>query len=438
MNTSVRARVPQVAVPWHKVEKVPLARYSETAMPLPPLRYLDVARFDQNGETMIVLRDTEGIVDEPLILTPIAFFIAAQLDGTNDVSDIQYLFSNASGGRILRSEDILRVVETLDQHGFLLSETYLAQRDAVAREFSQSTVRSAHLAGKSYPEEPGELREYLDAQFTRDGGPGELPSDSPADLTPVSCLIVPHIDYERGGHSYAHGYRRMRARGRPDTVLIFGVAHAGAATPFILTRKHFDTPLGLVQTDIDLVDAIAAQCGWDPFADELVHRTEHSIEFQAVMLAHLFGTDVKIVPILCGPFMESDGAIATVVAEFLDACRRTITASGKRVTVVAAADLAHVGPRFGDTFDVDENVLKAVDMRDREDLAHVVAVQPDAWYQSVLRDGNARRVCGLNCIYAALKAVDGAIRRGDLVHYGYAPDPAGGIVSFANVVFDPR
>ncbi|MBM3290420.1 MAG: AmmeMemoRadiSam system protein B, partial [Candidatus Hydrogenedentes bacterium] len=300
-------------------------RYSARIMPLPPLRYLDVTHIEHEDQPAVVLRDMEGFVEDPLVLTPLAFFIAAHLNGENEVSDIQYLFCNASGGRMVRGEDIERVVATLDEHGFLLSERYLALRNGAIEQFANAAARPAYLAGKSYPEDAAELRGYLDAMFTRPGAPGHLPNDAPRTDGPLPCLIVPHIDFDRGGHSYAHGYLRMARAAKPDTVFVFGVAHAGAPAPFVMTRKHFETPIGTVETDRELVDAIAAGCGWDPYDAEIVHRTEHSIEFQAVMLAHLYGAGVRIVPILCGPFMSDEDAAAgrraREVDEFLRVCR---------------------------------------------------------------------------------------------------------------------
>lgn len=408
-------------------------------MPLPPLRFLDVAHIEHEGTPAVVLRDIEGFVEDPLVLTPLAFFIAAHLNGENEVSDIQYIFSNASGGRLIRGEDIERVVQTLDEHGFLLTEKYLSLRNGLIESFKAAPTRAAYLAGKSYPEDATELRAYIEAMYSRDGAPGASPKRPSPSGDHLPCLIVPHIDFDRGGHSYAHGYQTMAGAAKPDTVFIFGVAHAGAPTPFVMTRKHFDTPLGAVETDTELVDRIASKCAWDPYGAEIVHRTEHSIEFQAVMLAHLYGADVKIVPILCGPFMSEDGpasgAIAADVEEFLRICRDAATTSGRRVTVIAGADLAHVGKRFGDAFDIDDTIVAEVRKRDEEDLAHLLAPDPESWYSSVMKDENARRVCGLNCIYAALKCVDGDISTGKLLHYDYAQDPAGGIVSFANVAF---
>jgi len=406
-------------------------------MPLPPLRFLDVAHVEHDGQPAVVLRDMEGYVEDPLVLTPLAFFIAAHLNGENEVSDIQYLFCNASGGRVVRSEDVERVVQTLDEHGFLLTDTYLALRDSAIEEFNKAAVRPAYLADKSYPGDAAGLRAYLDAMYMRPGAPGKRPGQAPPSGDHLPGLVVPHIDFDRGGHSYAHGYLAMAGAAKPDTVFVFGVAHAGAPTPFVMTRKDFGTPLGTVDTDRDLVDRIAAQCGWDPYGAEIVHRTEHSIEFQAVMLAHLYGSGVRIVPILCGPFMAEEdlarGTPAREVDEFLRVCRDAAAQSGKRIGIIAGADLAHVGQRFGDAFDIDDAVVAEVRARDEEDLVHLVAPNPESWYASVMNDNNARRVCGLNCIYAALRCVDGAVSAGELLHYGYAHDPAGGIVSFANV-----
>jgi hypothetical protein len=157
------------------------------------------------------------------------------------------------------------------------------------------------------------------------------------------------------------------------------------------------------------------------------------------MLAYLFGPDVRIVPILCGTFGSEAGGIAPAnigaVATFLDACRDVVSARGKRISVIAGADLAHIGRRFGDAFEISEPMVQQVADRDREDLCYVTAGDADGFYRSVMQDRNQRRICGLNCIYASLKTVESVGLEGTLVHYDYAHDPAGGIVSFADVIF---
>lgn len=408
-------------------------------MVFPALRALDVAPVEEDGATLICLSDPEGYVEGQVALSGPAFFIAACLDGTTSAADISKAFAKQFGAPI-SDESIHKVVDFLDRTGFLHSEVFFALRAEARREFAALDVRSAWLAGKSYPGEPGELRDFL-------GGLLRTPNQAQRHevTVPVRFLLAPHIDYGRGAAAYAAAYAcaagHVGAAGSgPRLVFLFGVAHAGAEAPFVLTRKHFGTPLGTVRTEVDVVDRLAKVCAWDPFESEIAHRTEHSIEFQAVLLAHLFGNrldEVRIVPILCGPLgvegAPADPGAVAGVADFLRACREE--ARGAEVLVVAGADLAHVGRRFGDDFDVDEGVVRAVEARDREDLA--LALEGDAlgFYQSVMKDGNARKVCGLCCIYAALSTVDGTAGVGKLLHYGYAEDPAGGIVSFAGAAF---
>jgi MEMO1 family protein len=123
------------------------------------------------------------------------------------------------------------------------------------------------------------------------------------------------------------------------------------------------------------------------------------------------------------------------VNAFLDACKDVVAALGRRVSVIAGADLAHVGRRFGDAFDISAPIVQDVEDRDREDLRYVTAGDAEGFYRSVMQDRNQRRICGLNCIYASLKTLSGSGATGEIIHYDYAHDPAGGIVSFADVVF---
>jgi AmmeMemoRadiSam system protein B len=405
-------------------------------MALPALRNLDATPVQHEGDTMILLRDPEGFAEEQIALSGVAFFVATLLDGTNDVTDIQYLFCRNSGGRVLPEEEISKIVEYLDEHGFLLTERFEEIYADVVRDFAARPTREAAMAGGAYPDMPEEAHAFLDRFFLHEEGPGAYPADTPAEDAPARCVIAPHIDFERGGATYAHSYLRLSRGQRPDTVLLFGVAHASPPVPFTLTRKHFETPFGLVETDQELAARLATALPYDAYEHEIVHRTEHSLEFQAVMLGYLYGSAVQIVPMLCGMFTEDTGAAApsAEVESFLEACRKVVADSDKMVGVVAGADLAHVGKRFGDDFEIDEPVIERVHARDIEDLAHVTALDAEAWYRSVMQDDNARRVCGLNCIYAALKSVDGTATRGECLHYGYAHDPAGGIVSFASIV----
>src|SRR5207247_2596728 len=84
--------------------------------------------------------------------------------------------------------------------------------------------------------------------------------------------------------------------------VIVGTCHVGMRHPFALTRKDYDTPLGPARADRDFVEALAARAAQDCFGSELAHRSEHSIEFQAVFLQYLYAgrRDITVVPLLTG------------------------------------------------------------------------------------------------------------------------------------------
>lgn len=403
-------------------------------MPLPALRNIEAFPVSHEGKNFIAIRDVEGFVEEHVLLSPQAFFIAMHLDGKRDIREIQVSVARQTGGVIVFSEEIMKIVNFLDQKGFLLTEKFHHLKKMVIESFNASENRPAYIAGKSYPDKAEELKKYIAEMFKREGSPGRLPSKT-RNRSAVRCLVVPHIDFHRGGHSYAHGYLNLAEHKKPRVAFIFGVAHCSPPVPFVLTKKNFETPLGIVPTDTDIVAQLASACKWDPFEYEFVHRTEHSIEFQAVMLSFLYGDDVKIVPILCSAFAtEAEGtspASSSAVAGFLNKVAEIVESLGDKVCVIAGADLAHVGKRFGDEFDISESIVKEVEARDMEAIEYISAGDAEGFYSSVMKDLNKRRVCGLYSIYSSLKV--SRCKSGKMLHYDYAHDPAGGIVSFTNV-----
>jgi len=107
-----------------------------------------------------------------------------------------------------------------------------------------------------------------------------------------------------------------------------------------------------------LVETLAEVLGpQNAFAEEVHHAHEHSIELAAVWLHFVRGgRPVALLPILCGSFGgfvagERDPAMHEPFDAMLKALRASI--GSRRALVVAAADLAHVGPAFGDPYGLD-------------------------------------------------------------------------------------
>jgi len=403
----------------------------------PRLRRVEAFPLHHEGRRFLGLRDPAGYT-ESVVLVPIELLeIVSLLDGEHSIVDVQAAIMRAKG-ELVRREEIERLVEALDAQGFMESEAFAARRAAIDGAFLAAPTRPAAHAGVAYAGVPAELRAAMDGFFTAPGGPAAVGAATSGSA--VRALIAPHIDFHRGGPAYAWAYRDLAERGDTDVFVIFGTCHAGMADPFALTRKAYDTPFGPAPVDEDFVDALAARARLDLFGSELAHRGEHSIEFQAVVLQYLFAPrrDIRIVPVLTSFAHEAMAngttpAANDAVRRFHDALAETVAASGARVAFIAGADLAHVGPRFGDPAPVTAADLADVEREDRAMLEAVERADADAFFASVARDGDRRRICGLSPIYSLLRMV-GTGTTGVLRRYGQWPDPQG-TVTFASVAF---
>jgi AmmeMemoRadiSam system protein B len=404
----------------------------------PRLRPVEAFPVEHEGERLLALRDPAGYAPSVVMLPGGVVEIVALFDGSHSIVDIQAELMRRHGEIVPRAQ-LEALVGGLDEHGFIESPRFAERRAAIEGEFLASPIRPASHAGGAYAAEPDELRRAMDEFFAHPEGPGpiEWPAASGG---PVAGAIAPHIDFHRGGPAYAWAYRRLAERCDGDLFVIFGTCHAGMRDPFALTRKDYATPFGPAAVDRDFVEALAARAGQDCFASELAHRGEHSIEFQAVFLRYLYGTrrEFTIVPILAsfahealarGQGPEDDPR----VPRFLEAVGETMAASGRRVVVIAGADLAHMGPRFGDPEPISAAELKRIEREDREMLSAVERGEARAFFDAVAREGDRRRICGYSPIYATLRVLGRP--RGDLHRYGQWPDPDG-VVTFASMTFE--
>src|SRR5512142_3285347 len=241
----------------------------------------------------MVLRDPAGIAGEGLGLSPAAYWVAAQLDGSRTPAEV--LAHARSSGARLGAAEMSALIEALSEAGFLEGPTREVQRRRALREFRAQPARPPSCAGAVYPTDPAALRSALDAWLAHPDGPAR----PAAPRGPVRLLIAPHIDYARGAAGYAHAYRALAATDA-ELFVVFGTAHTTPPHLFTLTRLDQDTPLGPVRTDRAVVEALAAELGdAELFDDELAHRDEHSIELQLVMLAHVVRRPFTVVPVLC-------------------------------------------------------------------------------------------------------------------------------------------
>lgn len=401
-------------------------------MGLPRLRPLDIFPVKTDRGFVFHIRDHERIQENELVVAPVVYAIAALLDGKRDAAGILAELRRRFPTVALSVEEIEHVVQELDRHRLLLSPSFEALRARLEREYLERPLRPPAIFD---PTRPGPLAEMLDGFFTADGGPGS-PPDGSGGSPEVKGIISPHIDYPRGGPAYAHAYKALVEGSRAEVFVILGVAHLSPPSPYVLGDRGYETPFGELPCDAGFVDRLRRRLSWDPGEHRFAERMEHSIELQAVYLRHLVRRPITIVPILCCNFesLAKDRSPSQVeeIEEFILALRQTMNEEQREVCVISGADLAHVGPRFGDADPVSPSLIAWMQTEDRSTLERVAQGDAEGFYRSVMADGNKRKVCGLSSIYTFLRIVAGP---GRLLQYGYAPDPEGGIVSFASLAF---
>ncbi|HEY2487683.1 MAG TPA: AmmeMemoRadiSam system protein B [Candidatus Binataceae bacterium] len=409
-------------------------------MERPKIRAVEAFPVEQNGQTLVCLRDSSGVAPNPIMLGMGAYFIITLFNGVNDLRDVQAAFMKRFG-EMLPLEQLTGLVEALDRALFLDSPAFREREQSEREAFLALTERPAALAGLCYSREPAALRAELGAFFDPPEGPGRaLPRKPGASL---KGLIAPHIDPRRGAAAYAHAYAELMAHDPPELVIILGTSHQGAGPElFSATRKNYATPLGAVETDRDFVNNLVARfTGGDLLGDEVLHRGEHSIEFQALFLAYALGIrGYQIVPILVSSFQEmvASGLTPTDdprVRSFLDALNDLLGAEKRNVLVLAGVDFAHVGRKFGDSFAADEGVARRIQREDLELIENIKRGDPNGFFADILRDRDARKICGLSPMYTQLELLKG--RAGRLLKYGIAMEPqTESCVSFASLAID--
>jgi AmmeMemoRadiSam system protein B len=397
---------------------------------------------DQTHGKILILRDTEGIAKGVAQIPPFLVPIVRRFDGELTCAEIAKEASEELREEIT-ADMVEKIASELNQGLFLEGATFRTARFKVETDFANATVREASHAGGAYSKNPDELAKYLDEKCLKQA------KNKPVHDGTISALIAPHIDPWRGAldYGYAYGALAERLAANADTFILFGTSHAAMREPFALCNKSFATPLGEMPADEEALAAIAHHAKFDPYADQLFHKREHSLEFQVVFLKHLLSKrkkpkkEPKIVPILAG--LGSHQARGTdpekdkAVSVFLDGVKSLVEDRGDRVVIIAGADLAHVGPRFGDSKPYDEKKRAALEQRDHDSLAAATLRDASGFWNHVSEDNDTRRVCGLAPIYALLKSLPSAKKSvAETLHYEQTIDAEdGSIVSHASVAF---
>ena len=376
----------------------------------------------------IGLVDTQRLVPGGLTLSTVALPILRQFNGEHTLGEIQ----DAIGPQ-LPWDALTQFVAMLDETLFLDSPMF--------EEYLTSRERLPSCVG-TYPDEPDAIRVMLGNLFTAKDGPGTpLATSSRCDPAErLRAVLVPHMDYKRGGVTYGWGFKELIERTDASLFVIVATSHYSHHR-FTLTRKNFTTPLGTVETDQAYLDRLVNYYGDGLFADPYAHLPEHSIELEVLLLQYLLERHrpFRIVPLLVGSFHDciQEGVSPQAkpdIARMVRALQHAEAEAGERVCYIISGDLAHIGPKFHDPEPIHPVWLAASKAQDERLLAELTAANPSTYFDVIANEGDARRICGLPPTWLTLQTIQP--RSGHVLHYQQYIHPMGHeSVSFASAAF---
>jgi AmmeMemoRadiSam system protein B len=398
----------------------------------PKIRPIMAFPFKSEKGDAICLRDPEGFSDATLVINHATYLMVTLMDGTRGIRDIQADFMRQTGA-LIPVDQLQGLISRLREAMFMDDETFHLHRNKIEDDFIHAETRPTAHKGTAYPESAEELSVYLEGFFN-------TLKDSVKQNKPVAGIIAPHIDIRQAGTCYAAAYEPLRKK-KFSTFIVLGTAHSNMG-PFryAICPKDFETPLGLLPCDHGGIKVIQDHTGRDWAEGQMSHRTEHSLEFQAVFLKHIFPRrTIRIIPVLCnsladlletpqGPMHDES------VRSFTEAIRHLMNQKPGETALIAGADLSHMGPKFGHPRPLNETDLAALKTHDLALIRHMEEGNPEGFFKIIQKDKDHHNVCGVPNIYAFLKILEG--RRGQLIDYGqYFEPPTASAVSYASLVF---
>ncbi|HEV2124486.1 MAG TPA: AmmeMemoRadiSam system protein B [Chloroflexota bacterium] len=427
------------------------------------LRSLEARWVDVAGEPRLRLRDPLEISGRHALVPASLVPLLPLMDGTRNEAQLATSFGLRTG-RALSDDAIAAIMRSLDEAMLLENDRYRAGLEAVRRVYRAQPFRFPALAGRSYPISSSALEDEFEAFSRAAGHIEDLPTLGR--LTRAAGVLSPHIDYTRGGPLYAATWQSAAAAvASAEVVVIFGTDHWGSAGRLTLTPQRYATPWGALPTDPDLVQVLAEALGESAFEEELHHRNEHAIELAAVWLhwtlrqaGVIDGCLPPVIPILCGSFHcythVSDDESSTTrsarnegqtpeeepwASSALDALVQSL--GDRRVFVVSAADLAHVGPAFGDPNPLTVQEKEALVAADAALLRTMTDGDAGALLATLRAQQDRNRICGLPPTYWAMRLLErlnGRRPAGQLTGYDQCPadEQFGSVVSIAGVVWE--
>lgn len=390
----------------------------------------------------LLVRDPFRYTDITSIIPPALVECLQYFDGEHTTDDLAQHLRQLTG-QILVVEPMEHLLASLSESGYLEDARYEALRTERHTEFARTPERAAAHAGAGYPSDAGELRTLLDGWFTEPPpkpvqGGASAPDAASGSPRPLRAVAAPHVSPIGGWRSYTAAYRGLTPADADRTIVLLGTSHYGAPERFGLTRKPFVTPYGTTRTAPEIVEGLALAGRDAVVMEDYCHAVEHSIEFQVVFLQHLLGPDLRIVPVLCGSFLdsileggrpESDAGVRRMFDALTD------LAADPSLLWILGVDMAHMGRRYGDGFAAvaAQDEMEEVVARDHERIARLNDGDAEGFWGLVQENHDDLKWCGSSPFYTLTRCLPGLAGR--LLSYEQWNIDEASVVSFAGMEF---
>ncbi len=383
--------------------------------PIPGLRRdLEIVPVRHEEKDYLYFYDMLGYVKPNFVLDRASAGILSLFNGRNSVQELLNEFNSND----IEIDDLLHFIEFLDDNCVLESRYFQYFAKNKEREFEETEKRPPVCAGSSYPAG----REEIIAQFSK--AFNEISDDATSDNEVIKALYAPHIDPRVGIKSYVRAFLPLKDL-KPKRVIILATSHYSGLyrkvyenKPFIVSEKHFVTPLGLVENDRKAVsDMKQSELDLGCSFKDRAHRIEHSIELHLIFLQYLWHHNFKILPILVGSFDEllytENGKKGEQIQNFTRYLNRTYSDDPDTLFMISG-DLAHIGRKFGDPVPA-SNLFEEVRAFDRQFLDRAKSGDKKQVLSLMKESMDRYRICGFPPLLTFLNTLSDV--KGEILSY---------------------
>jgi AmmeMemoRadiSam system protein B len=263
--------------------------------------------------------------------------------------------------------------------------------------------RKAAHAPDWYTDDKDELDESLKNWLSK--------ASSLKDIPLLKAIIGPHAGYSYSGSTAAWAYININPLNYTRVFLLGPSHHKYLAGCGIPVCGIYETPLGDIKVDAEIVDKLSKVEGFIKLTQKEEEK-EHSLEMHLPYIKKVFGDqEFTLVPIMVGNLnTEAERVFGKVFAEFLK--------DDKNLFIISS-DFCHWGSDFDYTYydKSDGQIHESIEKLDKEGIGYIESQDFEEFAKYLEETDNT--ICGRHPIGIFLNALkySGLVTNSKLLHY---------------------